>query len=134
MPALEGGGALLDAGRFHQSARRRGQVADRKLVDAVRDRRGGHVHVEAQIIGGERANKLTRFFEVEKRMLASRRAEHDVSRALAHRIEKAVGSKIANAGLADGGDPADRSRYDEGLEGVVLQSMLVVARRVKHCA
>src|SRR5262249_21360089 len=118
--ALEGRRALFDARRPNQSARRRGQVANRKLVDAVRNRRRRHVHVETQIEGSKRAHELARLFDIAQRILASRRTEHDVGWTLAYSVEEAIGGKIANAGSADGRDPTDRSWHAQGLEGVVL--------------
>jgi hypothetical protein len=69
MSALEGGRALLHARRLHQSAGGRGQVADRKFVDTMRNRRRGHIHVKAQLVGGERAHKLTRLLDVAQESL-----------------------------------------------------------------
>ena len=132
--ALEGGGALLDARRLDEAARRGGQIADRKLVDAVRHGRRRHVHVEAQIPGGERADELAGLLDVEQRVLAPGGAEHHVVRLLADRVEEAVGRDIADAVLADGRYPADRARHHQRLEGIVLQAVLVLARLVEHCA
>src|SRR5262249_32547883 len=132
MLALEGGRALLDPRWPHQLARGSGELADWKFVDAMRHRCRGHIHVEAQIIGGERAHEFAGIFDVEQRILAPGGAEHDVGRAFPHGVEETIGREIADAGVADGRDPADRSGYAQRLEGIVPQSMLVVARLVKH--
>jgi hypothetical protein len=67
--ALEGGRALLDARRLDEAARRGGQIADRELVDAARHGGRRHVHVEAQVPGGERAHELAGVGDVEERVL-----------------------------------------------------------------
>ena len=63
------GGALLDARRLDHPAGSGGEVADRKFIDAAGHRGRRHVHVEAQIPGGERAHELAGFLDVEQRVL-----------------------------------------------------------------
>ena len=130
--ALERRGALLDARRLDEAARHGGEIADRELVDAVGHGRRRHVHVVAQIPGGERAGELARLLDVLERVLAPRGAEHHVVRLLADGVEEAVGADVADPVAADGRYPADRPRPHDGLEGVVLEAVLVLDRLVKH--
>src|SRR5262249_37028881 len=64
--------------------------------------------------------------------LVSAGREHHERRVVAEQVEEAERREVDRAGGVDRRDPADRSRDDTRLQGVVAQAMVVLAGLVIH--
>ena len=85
--------------------------------------RGCRVHLPGEIPGDEIPAELFRLLDVRHAVLPVCGGKANDGRFVAEGVEEAVGREIDVALGITGGDPADRPRRDNGIEGIVLESM-----------
>ena len=132
--AFERAGRGGDARRLDEAARRGLKAGLFHLVGAARHRRRGHVHRLAQIPGRKAADEFAGLLDEGDRILVAFAGEHHHRRAAVDAVEIGIGREIDLAGFAHRGDPADRPRRDDGLERIVRQAVVFLARVVEHLA
>src|SRR3954470_15425307 len=123
--AFEGYRALGDTRHIDELAWRRGEPRDLEFADVVGDVRRRRVHLLRQIHGGEIPDELAAFLDVLDAVLPRGRGKADDRRMVAKAVEKTVGREVDVAlGIARG-DPADRTRRDDGVERIVPEAVAV---------
>src|SRR6266436_8392906 len=85
--------------------------------------RGSGVHLLRQIHGREIPDELAGLLDVGDAVLPGSRGKSDDRRVVIEAVEKAVGRQVEVAVGIAGGDPADRARRDDGVEGIVLEAV-----------
>lgn len=75
---------------------------------------------------------IVRLGDVTEGVFVSLRAEHDEMWTVGNSVEEAVRGEIRNPMCAHRRNPADRPWYDERLEWVVFQPMLILDGVVEH--
>src|SRR5579872_6500597 len=102
------------------------QACDRELVDLVSDMRGGRVHLLCQILGRKIPDELAGLLDIGDAVLPGGRGKADDRRHVTEAVEEAVRRQIDVAFGVSRGNPADRTRRDDGIERVVLEAMAVL--------
>src|SRR5215475_13492277 len=119
--------------RLDKPRRGRRKPAFLHFIDTAGERRRGLVELLAQVVGGEIADELLGLLDEGERILPLFAGEHHHRGSARHPVEPRIGREVDVAGGAYGGDPADRSRRDDGLERIVGQAVIVLlAGVVEH--
>ena len=117
--------AFGDARHVDELAGHRGQAGDLEFADIVGDMRRGRVHLLRQIHGGEIPDEFAGLLDVLDAVLPGGGGEADDRRVIAEAVEEAVGREVDVALGVARGNPADRARRDDGVEGIVLEAVAV---------
>src|ERR1700712_5354985 len=87
---------------------------------------GRRIHVFRQIEGSEIPDEFAGILDVLDGVLPGRRGKADDRRLVAKAVEEAVGREVDVALAVARGNPPDRARRNDGVEGVVLEAVAVL--------
>ena len=123
--AFKGHRALCDSGHPDQLRIHGFQPRQLELIHLRRDSGTGLVHGIGQLTRGQVPRELASLLNIAHRVFPTDAGEADDGRDVVEGVEEAVRRQIDPTARAPARNPPDRSRADDGVEGIMRQSVPV---------